>query len=128
MGLAADASVCLTRPHLIASGAGDDTSGTVAEDRRAAFSQAPVTDKYLYWNTAEAARHTTFEFKPRSCERYMGPGAVDAARCETYIEWLRSATLAFLDAYTRNDEAARAYLLSDDLVILSEGAVELSSK
>ena len=123
-----DASYCLTRPHLIMTGAGDDTSGTVAEDRREAYTRLPGTDKYLIWNTEEAARHTTFELKPDSCEGYTGPGAVDAERCQTYVTWLQSAVIAFLDAYTRDDALAKAYLASDNVVTLSAGAVEWLAK
>jgi hypothetical protein len=119
---------CLTRPHLVLTGAGDDTSGTTAEDRRDAYTQVPEGDKYLLWNTEEAARHTVFEFRPDSCESYDGPGAVDAARCQVYVRWLESAAIAFLDAYTRDDASAQAYLASDNLVTLSEGAANWQSK
>jgi|GEM_PF-3215052 len=126
--LAEDPAHCLTRPHLIMTGAGDDTTGHVAEDRREAYVQLPEGDKYLFWNTEEAARHTTFEHKADACERYDGPGAVDAARCQTYLIWSRSAILAFLDAHTRADASASAYLVGDSLELLSAQALEWESK
>ena len=119
---------CLTRPHLVMTGAGDDTTGTPGEDRRAAYELLPSGDKYLFWNTEEAARHTVFQHKADSCFEYSGPDSVDASRCRLYLLWQRSAILAFLDAYIHEDTAAYEYLQSDNIQILSESAAEFLRK
>jgi len=128
LAMAEEPALCLTRPHLVLTGAGDDTTGTVAEDRRAAYDLLPTGDKYLFWNTEEAGRHTLFEYKPDSCLSYSGPGAVDPSRCETYLKWQRSAVLAFLDAYIHEDAAAIDYLNSNNIQTLSESAAEWNRK
>ena len=122
--LADDPSLCLTRPHFFLTGAGDDTSGHTAEDRRASFSLLPNGDKFLFWNSEEGARHTTFEHKPDSCENYDGPGSVSPDRCQVYLTWQHSSIIAFLDATTLDLEAAREYLNSENVETLSKGAVE----
>lgn len=124
--LAIDPSLCLTRPHLVLSGVGDDTGDSVAENRRRTFDLMPAGDKYLLWLLEEAARHTSFEFEVDACATYaasqMLDPAVYPARCETYLAWLRSALLAFLDAHVRDSATARAYLASENLSVLTESA------
>jgi len=123
LALAGDPSLCLTRPHLGLTGVGDDTAGQVAENRRVSFDLMPPGDKHLLWLLEEPARHTTFEYKLESCERYADDEMLDPtvfpARCATYLVWLRSAMLAFLDAYVRDLPAAQAYLASDNLAVLT---------
>ena len=54
--------------------------------------------------------------------------AVYPAMCETHLEWLRSASLAFLDAYVRDASRAQAWLDSDALERLSSGVAELERR
>ena len=118
--LASDPSQCLTRPHLLVSGVGDDTANEVAESRRQAFDLGPATrQRYLLWNLDEAARHTTFNFKPDSCPSYAQTNGLDPtlypARCKLYLAGQTSAALAFADAYLRDHVPALDYLASDNL-------------
>jgi hypothetical protein len=110
---------------LTLSGVGDDTSGIVAENRRQSFDLAPETgSRHLLWITEEAARHTTFNHEPGSCESYSAEEGLDVSRCARHLSWLRSAMLAFLDAYVRDDADAAAYLASDNLRVLTEGGAQ----
>lgn len=119
---------CLTRPQLFLTGVGDETNETESAPRRLAYDLPPTTDKYRLWITEPPARHTTFEHKTEGCVSWMQQSGGDIARCETYLAWQRSAIWAFLDAYVRNVPTAQAYLRSNDLVVLSGGGVEWSSK
>lgn len=97
------------RPHLTLTGAGDDTNGSVAENRRLPFELMPAGDKYRGWITEESARHTLYNAETQACEDF----GETAARCEEMIGWLASVAVAFLDAYVRDDPAAAAYLRSE---------------
>ncbi len=124
-GLAPDPSLCLTRPHLVLSGVGDDTSDTTSESRRPSFDLAPATgQRHRLDILEEAARHETYNLELESCESYSNRNGLDTARCAMHLEWLRSAGLAFADAYVRGDADARAYLASDNLGVWSGGTWE----
>ncbi|MEM7233659.1 MAG: acetylxylan esterase [Planctomycetota bacterium] len=112
------------RPHMSITGAGDDTGGTVAENRRGAYMNMPEGDKYIAWIEDEAARHGTFQFKTDACLRH----GAEEARCDEHLKWVRSAGLAFLDAYVRRDPVAIDYLGSDKLERLSAGLVDYRRK
>lgn len=121
--LATDPSFCLTRPHLIVSGVGDDTAGDVAEERRQTFDLGTASDqRYLLWNLDEAARHNTFNFKGDACPNYAQNNGLEPslypARCATYLDGQVSAVLAFADAYLRDHGPALDYLGSDNLTVL----------
>lgn len=132
-GLAADPSLCLTRPHLLLSGVGDDVSNEVAEARRQAFDLAPATgQRYLAWNVDEAARHGTFNFKADACESYAQNNGLDGnlypARCNLYLEGQLSVALAFADAFLRDHAPALDYLGSQNIPILFGGQLSWETK
>ena len=95
-------------------GIGDDTSDSVAENRRLRFDLAPAGERYLLWNLDEAARHATFDFDPSACGTYGQNEGLDPAlypqRCADYVTWQRSTALSFADAQLRNRPEATAYL------------------
>ena len=114
----------VVRPHLHLSGEGDDTPGVDSSARRPTCELEPPGDKFRGWITEEAARHTSFNFQTDECERYSSTNGLDPERCRTYRIWLASAVIAFLDGYLRDDADARAYLESDNMVVLSGGVME----
>lgn len=127
--MAPDPSGCWSRPHLYLTGNGDEAD-TTPEVRRMSFELAPATgERYLAFILEEAARHTTFEGNTDACERYAIDQSLDPsiypARCATYLEWLSSVFVAFLDAFTRDSADARAWLASDNGPILAEQAMTL---
>lgn len=109
--------LCLTRPVLLATGAGDDTgdaaTGSVAENRKTVFEHLPAGQKYLFYINDESARHGTFEHNTKGCSTYARNNGIDQARCSTYLTWLDSVVLAFLDANLKDHPPAKAYLASD---------------
>jgi hypothetical protein len=124
---ASDPSLCLTRPHLVMTGVGDDT-GVTGETRRAAYDLVPAGDKRLFFVLEEGARHGTFELDRDPCTRYAAMEGLDAARCEDYERWLANTAVAFLDAYVRGLPEAQAYLASDAPALYAAGAAEWTSR
>lgn len=109
------------RPTLVNTGVGDDTN-VLGVNRARAFDFMPAGDKFRFYLLEPAARHATFDQNGDACATYSGQQGLDAGRCPTYQRWLASSALAFLDAYARDSAAARAYLASDNLTVLTAGA------
>ena len=103
--LALDPLSCFSRPHL--TGAGDDTDGTTAEDRRIPFDTMPAGLKFLAGVDDEAARHGTFEHNAAKCPSYATSNGLD------------SVVLAFLDGNLRSSSAARSWMRSGNVEVLS---------
>jgi hypothetical protein len=126
----------VVRPTLVLSGTGDDTGGSLGENRRLLFSRLAPGEKYLGWIADDSARHNTFNFNTDACLQYTAQQGLDPARCQAFLPWLASAALAFLDAEVRGHGAgdapararALAYLASDDLAVLSSGTMEWSRR
>lgn len=108
---------------LILSGEGDDTE-LLSEARRQVFDLVRPGGARLGWILEVGARHTTYEYKTDACIRQAAEAGIEPARCDVYLEWLRSVALAHFDAELRGSAAARAYLDSDAPVVLSGGAME----
>jgi len=114
----------IDRPHLTLSGVGDMTPEAEALPRREPFELMMPGEKYRFWNTEPAARHSTFDHTPMDCRDYQTNRGDDVARCDEYLRWLDAAALAFADAQLRDSQAARDWLASDNLSVLTGGAVE----
>lgn len=72
-GLTDQSFTDLDRPVLFLTGAGDTTSSTGADDRRATFDLLPSTPtSFLLWVDDERARHSVFNLEPSACERAGG--------------------------------------------------------
>lgn len=134
--LTGGSALCFGRPHLVVTGSGDDTSGTVAEDRRIPFDLmpggVPSTPKFLAWMDDEAARHGTFEHNPDKCEDYAKDEGLDPAiyqdRCADQLVWLDSVVLAFLDGNLRGSSAARQWMRSGNVEMLSGEVMTLEER
>jgi predicted dienelactone hydrolase len=135
-GFVDDSFDAIARPTLVLTGAGDDTNGSLGENRRVLFSRLAPGEKYLGWIADDGARHNTFNFDTDACLQYAAQQGLDPERCQAFLPWLASAALAFLDAEVRGHGAgdapararALAYLASDDLVVLSSGTMEWSRR
>ncbi len=123
-GFTADSFRPIARPHLTLSGVGDITPEAPALPRRVPFDVMMPGDKYRFWNTELAARHATFNHEVTACQDFQTTNGGELARCSVYLAWLDSAALAFADAQLRDLPAARAWLASDNLAILSGNVVE----
>lgn len=116
----------LDKPLLVITGSRDVSAigRETPASRREPFDRAKPGDKYLVF--IEGATHSSYQGK--------GPGLrfdreqPSGAELEMITAVTASSTLAFLDAYLRNDAAARAYLQSDGLSSLSGHKAALSRK
>ena len=124
-------------PALVMTGSLDSSSrtGQTAESRREPYELAPASgNKYLLF--IEGATHMSFtgDAGSRLADRGMGklvgeylePGGRIGEKALQYdqtaiFQVVRSASLAFLDAYLKDDQAARDYLVGDQLPELLPG-------
>jgi predicted dienelactone hydrolase len=123
-GFTADSFRPIARPHLTLSGVGDTTPEAAAPPRRVPFEVMMPGDKFRFWNTELAARHSTFNHEVDACQNFQSGNGGDPARCDEYLTWLESAALAFADAHLRDLPAAHAWLASDNLATLTGNVVE----
>ena len=122
--LAPDAEFpCLTRPHLVMTGDGDVTDEHVPEGRRQAYDTLREGDKMLAYLLEEGAGHNTFQLKPDACDASVGTD-----RCLAIQGALGGVLQAFLDAHVRDAPEARAYLDSDNAMLLLGGDLETQQK
>jgi predicted dienelactone hydrolase len=115
----------------------DKTRQTV-ESRQDPYRYAPAGSKYLA--VIEGAAHMSFTGRAakleegidaRWIEGYLGGPEVDAVEGydqEAIFGWIQQSTLAFWDLYLKGDEAAAAFLTSDGVGRLGDGAVHFESK
>jgi hypothetical protein len=105
----------IDRPVLTGSGAGDTTgtgpNGETAEDRREPFRRMPPGDKHELWIDSPDAVHGTFGLNDR------GAGA-------RFNDSIAMSAVAFLDAYVLDHGPAKAWLASNNVVVLGAGDIE----
>ncbi|MGH9842707.1 MAG: alpha/beta hydrolase family protein [Blastocatellia bacterium] len=124
----------IARPALIGTGDGDNGCKAIEEpgncqgdnpsDRRSIFDRMPPGNKFrIYIHDADTF-HTLFALSTDKCATL----GVNQAKCDEIARWLRSAGLAFLDSYVRNNAFAHQWLQSNNLEIASQGIAEWSRK
>jgi hypothetical protein len=111
----------LTKPMFVMSGSADGPTrtGQPAEWRKQPYELSPAGDKYLVW--VEGLDHgyggiSGWNFNSRNKHN------------ADHVRYTKMATLAFWDAYLKDNREARDYLASDKLPMLSQGAVQLGHK
>jgi predicted dienelactone hydrolase len=107
-------------PVMVVTGSKDVVrTGDDPETRKAPFEFSAPGDKFLVW--IDGANHM---FGGIAGARRPGidPGS------PSHLAYVRSASLAFWDAYLKSDAAAKAYLASSSLKDWSDGAVTLSRR
>ncbi len=109
----------ITRPTLIMTGSNDldpiAKPPRTAESRMDAYKYMPSGDKYALW--IEGAYHYTF-----------GDGRAGQTIDPFARKISRIVCLAFFDAYLRGNEAAKAFLKSDQVEKLGEGKIKFFQK
>jgi len=94
-------------PVMFLTGSKDESpmeKGKGGSWRRRAYTLAPSSDKYLVW--IDGAEHG---FGGITGVRWRGAGTAN----EDHVNIVKKTTLAFLDAYVRGNEKAKAYLASN---------------
>jgi predicted dienelactone hydrolase len=116
----------LDKPMLVITGSRDVAAigKETPASRREPFDRAKPGDKYLVF--IEGATHSSYQGRGQALA--LDPSIPTAGELDMITGVTSSATLAFLDAYLRNDAAARAYLLSDALAAFSEKKASLQRK
>jgi predicted dienelactone hydrolase len=133
MGLAANSWAKIARPMMVMTGSRDrGATGQGPEQKLEPFKFAPAGDKYGV--LIQDAYHMSFLGRP--AELGPGPGLLSALTSPGIAETdqaavfncIKVATIAFWDAYLKDDAKAKAYLQSDALPAWSKGAVRLDRK
>lgn len=127
-------------PTMVQTGSFDNSPRTrqTSASRRHPYEYAPPGDKYLVF--IEGALHMSFTGRAsgdepglaaRWLEQYLGTPNLDTALeydQRAIFDYVKMSTLAFWDAYLRNNAQAKAWLASDKLATLSQGQVEYQRK
>jgi len=113
----------LRAPTMLMTGSRDrGQAGQDAEWRTAAYKLSPPGDKYLLF--IHDASH--FSFSGRAVDGrgfgMISPPKSDADEA-TIFDWVKTASLAFWDAYLKNDKEAQGFLKSDQLSKDSGGEI-----
>ena len=134
MGLTETSWAAMTRPVISMTGTYDRgvAGGQSPEWRLDPFKFSPAGDKYQLF--IEGANHMSFTgrlaedrpatgFLARRNARFGG-----GADQKAIFDYVKTASIAFWDAYLKDEKSAKEYLKSDALVTYSKGAVKLSRK
>jgi len=116
----------LEKPMLVITGSRDVAAigKETPASRREPFDKAKPGGKYLLF--IEGATHSSYQ--GRGPALALDPSIPTAGELEMITGVTSSATLAFLDAYLKDDSAARAYLGSDALAAFSQKKATLERK
>ena len=116
MGLARESWKDIRIPLMSITGSRDyGARGQSPEWRKTPFYESPPGDKYLLF--IEGASHMSFTGRLASEDlpALLRPARVDIAAEAVFLDRVKSASLAFFDAYLKDSPAARKYLLSTAL-------------
>jgi hypothetical protein len=113
----------VSRPTLIGTGRGDDDPPDTADGRASVFELMQPGDKARVFVEDPAAIHTLFELETDNCTRNTS-----LAHCEEMRDWVKSAGLAFLDAYVRVRIPAITWIASNHLETASGGVATWSTR
>jgi predicted dienelactone hydrolase len=127
-------------PTMVQTGSYDNSPRTrqTSASRRHPFEYAPPGDKYLVY--IEGAMHMSFTGRAsgdepglaaRWLEQYLGTPDFETALeydQRAIFDYVKMSSLAFWDAYLKDDPEAKEWLASDKLTALSQGQVEYLRK
>ncbi|MBU6414529.1 MAG: hypothetical protein KGS45_13820 [Planctomycetes bacterium] len=116
----------LEKPMLVITGSKDVAriSDETPESRRHPYEYAKPGDKYLLF--MEGATHSSYQGKVKF--RAIEGDDPDDATLTMITRSTGSTTLAFLDAYVKKNDAAKAYLASGAIPKVTEGKATLDHK
>ncbi len=127
MGLHENSWEAMTLPMMIMSGSEDKGAlGQPPEWRMTPFQRVPAGDKYCVF--IEGANHFSFCGRLGALLLRLGGEEVDWAEQARITNYVKIASTAFWDAYLKDEQGAKDYLVSDALVRCGEGAVRLDRR
>lgn len=137
LGLTKNSWHKINAPMMLVSGAKDQGwEGKPASWRMEAFKYMPPGNKYHLM--VEGANHFSFDLQPKIAKHIdLKTKQKNVMREKQLFEfdqnsrikiYLKSASIAFWDAYLKQKSSGKEYLMSDTLKIDSNGEVELYSK
>jgi len=119
----------ISRPVLTATGDGDSScaspikvclTGETPYTRKISHQRMPDNgNKFLFYINDSSAAHNIFILNTEKCET-VSP--VD--KCNLFVDWLSSSSVAFLDAFLRGEPKAEQWLKSDRIEQASQNIVE----
>ena len=123
----------MTRPMMSMTGTYDNgASGQVAEWRKDPFTYSPPGDKYHVF--IDDAFHMSFTGalaqadSVQSVRRPLVARLAQRTDQKAVFDYVKIASIAFWDAYLRNDPKAKTYLKSDALIDYSRNSVKIDRK
>ena len=132
-GLSESSWKSMTRPMMTMTGSNDNgLMGQGANWRKDPFTYSPPGDKYLVF--IDSAFHMSFTGALAQPETLQGPRRLLVSRMaqgtdqKAIFDYVKMASIAFWDAYLKDDARAKIYLKSDSLVDYSKRTVSLSRK
>jgi len=116
----------LSKPMMVITGSKDvaPIGRETPSSRREPFERAKPGNKYLLF--IEGATHSSYQGKGRALQLDRDAPGDEALTMITSVT--ASATLAFLDAYLKDEGSAKAYLASDALTVFSRKQATLEQK
>ena len=123
----------VTRPMMAMSGNKDaGVMGQLANWRKDPFTYSPPPDKYLVW--IDDAFHMSFTgvlAEPQTAQglrRALISRLAESTDQKAVFDYVKVASIAFWDAYLKDDAEAKGYLKSDTLVRYSNKSVSVDRK
>jgi predicted dienelactone hydrolase len=132
-GLTESSWTKMTRPTMSMTGSNDTgVMGQLASWREDPFTYSPPGDKYLVF--IDGAFHMSFTGvlaqgdNPQLARRPMMARLVGRTDQKAIFDYVKIASIAFWDAYLKNDTRAKTYLKSNSLVEFSRNSLRLDRK
>src|SRR5258707_2899102 len=122
----------MTRPTMSMTGSNDTgVMGQLASWREDPFTYSPPGDKYLVF--IDGAFHMSFtgalaQENPQLARRPVMARLVGRTDQKAIFDYVKIASIAFWDAYLKNDTSAKAYLKSSSLMEFSRDSLRLDRK
>jgi len=132
MGLTANSWTGITRPMMAMTGSRDFGAVGRPEGKLDSFTFAPAGDKYGVfihdaYHMSFVGRVADLDFGAGMLGILISPGIEQTDQAAVFND-IKIATIAFWDAYLKDDAKAKAYLQSGALPSYSRGAVRLERK
>ena len=122
----------MTRPTMSMTGSNDTgVMGQLASWREDPFTYSPPGDKYLVF--IDGAFHMSFtgmlaQVQSGQINRPVVARLIGRTDQKAIFDYVKIASIAFWDAYLKDEATAKAYLKSDSLIDYSANSVKLSRK
>lgn len=118
----------VNKPIFVGTGDGDCSNNEQAPDRRVGFDQMPAGEKYRMVIGSTGAVHATFNLNKCGVPYTFSCGACKPELETPFQDWVRSAGIAFLDAYVKGYPAGLSWIRSTSLATVSAGVARIDTK